>query len=121
MSLKTPPGTLMGREFDPASGCTTDYYVETLIDGNSRVHIQCYQDIEPILEFNKALLNSQSSKSRKDYGEGMGKMHMKIPNALAVDWRINKGFDITKASETEVKKILNDRDYSKLRTSHGRV
>lgn len=113
--------TLVGREYNPISGVTTEYWSETTPEGKQLMHIRSFADIAPQFEQNRKELNVQSSKVRKIAPEGLGKKHASIPMALVEHLRAEKGLDILTCSEADMKKFLNSTEYSKVRTSHGRV
>ena len=111
---------LISSEYNPVSGITTNYYHQYGVSGKSQIVIQRVQDAEPILNNNKALLNAQSSKSRKDYGEGIGVRVASIPMGK-VEELAAKGLNIMNCSEKDLKKFLNDPDNANVRTAYGRL
>lgn len=108
---------LINEEYNPTSGITTRYYSE---NGGKRVVIQRLQDIEPNLIQNRQELNEKSSKGGVGIASGLGTKVASIPMGL-VEKLAAEGTNLITCTDAELKRILNDSNYSKLRTAHGRV
>lgn len=107
---------LMGQDYNEVTGMTTQY----LSHGNGKITIRCFQDVEPALIQNQRELNAQSSKSRVKAVEGIGTKVASIPVGL-IDQFHKQGLNLLTCSDARLKRVLNDPDYRKLRTAHGRV
>jgi hypothetical protein len=75
------------------------------------------QDVEPILERNKALqAEPQPARRRGDWGRHIGT----IPNVILVKWMNEEGANVLKMSSDEfgkfIRKKLDDPDWRYLRT-----
>lgn len=91
---------------------------ERFVDGEGdKFHVEKVQDVEPILERNKAL-------QRLDDGfnaDRSGRRVASIPIAVHLKW-LEEGFDCTDPNnEVELKRRLNSSDWRYLRTSEGTV
>jgi hypothetical protein len=101
-------------EHDEFSGLTDFYH--TASDG--RFGVEIVQDVEPILENNKALqgLNDGYTPS-KEFRRAAS-----IPNVIIEKWRIEEGIDFFNPDHwPAIKRKLNDPDYLWLRTAPGRL
>ena len=107
---------LMGQDYNAVTGMTTQY----LSHGNGKITIRCFQDVEPALIQNQRELNAQSSKSRVKIVEGIGTKVASIPMGL-IDQFHKQGLNLLTCSDAQLKRVLNDPNYKKLRTAHGRV
>jgi hypothetical protein len=91
---------------------------ELLLDRNDRRIIAVTtQDVEPILERNKALqAEPQPPRRRGDWGRHIGT----IPNVILVKWMNEEGANVLRMSSDEfgkfIRKKLNDPDWRHLRT-----
>lgn len=97
-----------------ANGLLTEYHADALDDA---VTIRRVQDVEPILEANKALytLNDGYSPSRDL------RRVARIPATVIEQW-MKQGINIfDKNCEAAVRRKLNDPQYLYLRTAPGRV
>jgi hypothetical protein len=109
---------LVGQEHNPVSGITTQWFVHQ--DG--RMTVRGVQDVAPVLNHNRAVLNSKSAKSSKlNESEGLGTKVASIPNILVEQLMKKKGLNLYTCPSKDILKLLNDSDYSKLRTAHGRL
>lgn len=109
---------VLGTEYNPVSGLTTRY-IYTL-DG--RLVIQALQDVEPILKENRKALNARSAKTRKfNLSEGLGTRVASIPLGFVEKVLKERGLNLFTCSDEELRKIINDIDYSDFRVAHGRV
>ena len=103
-------------DHDPYTGITQWFHWD---DVNQTTYIESVQDTTSILDLNNKLYNNDDYK-RHGYKEGW--VHVgQIPMVLIEEFK-NKGIDLmAQENWTLVKKLMNDSDYSKLRTSSGRV
>lgn len=109
---------VISEEYNPATGITTQYLLQS--DGNIRV--RGLQDVDPILDHNQKVLNSKNAKSSKlNESEGLGTKVASIPTVLVEKLRVEKGINLLTCSTKDLHRILNDPDYRKLRTAHGRL
>ncbi len=109
---------LLKSDYNHVSGITTEYWLRN--DGN--IQVRGVQDVDPILATNRDVLNTKSSKSSKlNEAEGLGTKVASIPTILVEKLLKEKGLNLYTCSDKELKSLLNDSDYSKLRTAHGRV
>jgi len=104
-------------DVDPVTGIKTYHSY----DYNSNItYIQKVQDVEPILERNKALANSEhQAKGIKSCWWH----HATIPNTVIEAW-LKEGVDIfSKAPEQKklVRRMLNHPDWRYLRTGSGKL
>jgi len=108
---------IIDEDYNPATGITTQWLLQS--DGNIRV--RGVQDVDPILGLNREVLNTKSSKSRLNSPEGLGTKVASIPTVLVEKLLKEKGLNLLTCSNKDLHKLLNDADYSKLRTAHGRL
>lgn len=108
---------LVAADYNPVSGITTEYWQH---NGSTKVTVRSLQDVEPLLDQNTAELNAKSSKAGVGIAEGLGVKVASIPMGM-VERFAQQGTDILTCSAAELKQILNDPDYKKLRTAHGRL
>ena len=106
---------LMGRDYNEVSGLTTEYWSH-----GGKLTIRKFQDVEPALIQNQLELHAQSSKARPKIVEGLGTKVASIPMGLIEKFHA-EGLNILTCSEAQLKRVLNDSSYSKLRTAYGRV
>lgn len=90
---------------------TTEYF-HTSEDGNSFT-IETVQDVEPILDRNKADLNMVSGTDRW----GDGKLVASVPAVIWTDW-MRKGWT---SDEKKLKSLLDDPDNKFMRRWPGRL
>ena len=89
---------------------------ERFVDGDgSKYHVEKVQDVQPILERNKALRNKDDGfNAARD-----GRRIASIPMVVIMQWR-NEGFDAFDPNNAdELKRRLNSSDWRYLRTSEG--
>lgn len=108
---------LLGEEHNPASGITTQWLLQS--DGNIRV--RGVQDVDPILALNKQVINPKKLKGKLNEAEGLGTKVASIPTILVEKLLKEKGINLLTCSQKELHRVLNDPDYKKLRTAHGRL
>lgn len=105
------------RIIDIVDGVTTTHEYDAATDTSI---VRRHQDVEAILEANKALQNADDkgwvSRSRE-----MRRV-ASIPNVIIEKWRIEKGIDVFNPNHKEaVKRLLNDPEWLYLRTGPGRI
>ena len=108
---------LISEEHNPVSGITTQWFSHK--DG--RITIRGVQDVEPVIRNNTAILNSKRAKGKLNENEGLGTRVASIPTILAEKWMREKGLNLYTCPSKDLLKMLNDPDYRKLRTAHGRL
>jgi len=109
---------LTSEEHNPVTGITTQWFTHK--DG--RITIRAVQDVEPVIRHNTAVLNSKNAKASKlNESEGLGTKVAAIPTILAEKWMREKGLNLYTCPSKDLLKMLNDPDYRKLRTAHGRL
>ena len=109
----------MGKRYldtDPLTGIKSyhDYDHSTGV-----MHIQKVQDVEPILERNKALANTNHS----ELGRKRSWWHCAtVPNVVIEKWLSEEGINFYKKDHwPAVKRKLNDPEWRYLRTGSGKV
>ncbi len=99
---------------DPAIGLTEYHHYESVTD---RTVIETVQDVEPILERNKALQNDDAggwSPTREL------RRAATIPDIVILKWRREDGIDVYDPDHwPAVKRKLNSSEYRWLRTAPG--
>ena len=102
-------------ERDPLTGMET--WFETAGEGKFSIHYR--QDVQPILEANKA---NALDTSRKTQGIKNSWMHAAtIPLVVVQKW-LGEGIDIFNPDHSEaIRRKLNDPEYAYLKAIHGRV
>lgn len=89
-------------------------------NGREKVVIHSVQDIEPILESNKRLMNANGSGT-SSYWQGREYVLIGRIPLIELDRWAKQGLDYTNPDDWKIiKRLLNDSDYSKLRTAPGR-
>jgi hypothetical protein len=97
---------------------TTD--IETAIKcRNGQLSISRVQDVEPYLDSNKRLQAEQVGGWRRTAGRN-GRLVADIPNIVVEMW-LKQGFNMFQASERELRKKLDEPEWSYLKTIPGRV
>ncbi len=102
-------------DYDPVTGIKTVY--EDL--GGDEFALHTIQDVEPILDANKAKANMG-----RDYYAASDDMWRvaSIPASVQMKWMIEDGIDIYNADHADrVKKKLNDPDWRHLKTADIRI
>lgn len=87
-------------------------------DSDGSLTVERVQDVEPILEMNKALQNwSQKTTSFRHIGT--------VPNVILEKWINEEGAPILSMGSREfgefIRRKLNDPDYRWLKTTDGRI
>ena len=109
---------LVNKEHNPVSGITTEWFVHK--DG--KITVRGVQEVGPIIRHNTAVLNTKNAKASKlNENEGLGTKVASIPTILAEKWMREKGLNLYTCPSKDLLKLLNDPDYRKLRTAHGRL
>ena len=106
------PKTLL--DVDEFSGITEIFHP----GGDGKWGIESIQDVEPILDANKALYtaNDGYSPSREL------RRAASIPNIVILQWREKYGVDIHNSDHWQaVKRLLNSSEYAYLRTAPGKL
>ena len=85
-------------------------------DGTATILHQ--EDVEPVIERNHAMATHNDGwnpdKSMRRVGS--------IPQTLLTEWRNNKGINLTDPNHfDELRKLMNDSDYRKLRSAEWQV
>lgn len=95
-------------DYDPATGMKTWHHYDEATDTEA---LEYEQDVEPILERNKAL---QADNEGKSMGDGC---HVaSIPSSIQLKWLIEHGVDITNKDHMPgVKRLLNSDEYRYLK------
>ena len=99
--------------FNPASGVSTWWTPDP--DDPEGILVQERQDVSALLDENKAQLNIASNNWK---GDGLHSV-ARIPSAMAMDDRSLIGGALKEGDDKVVTRLLNDSDYSKLRTKEG--
>lgn len=97
-------------ERDPVTG--TEKFFRTEPDGRTTIYVR--QDVTELLDVNKTLFHEHANEAMKDW----------IPLARfdeITSQKMNISRALTEGDTKHVKKILNDSDFSKFRTSNLKV
>jgi hypothetical protein len=109
----------MSREIfshDPLTGMTVWFDYNELTD---EATLQYEQDVEPLLEMNKALAND-TDVTKQGIKQEMWR-YASIPVGLQMQWLIEEGLDIYDDNAwPQIFKKLNDPQYQYLKTTHKR-
>ena len=100
-------------DYNDMTGVTTWFHAED----NGDVHLEYVQDVEPILELNKAKANqTDKSEQIKDGWWHYGS----IPLSLVLKWQIEEGIDVYNPDHMpRVLAKMNDREFSYLKATDG--
>jgi len=116
------PAKLVKTDYDKVGGITEEFwYADNRIQGGpGRITIRRFQDVDDILDLNKAAFNSHTGK-KPQYGDSNGNHHVAtIPNILIEKW-MKEGFNWFASTDKERKAKLNDPDNRKLLVRPGRL
>lgn len=86
---------------------------------NGELLVRRTQDVEPYLDSNKARQADQVGGWRRTHGKTR-RMVAEIPNIVVEMW-LKQGFNVYQVSERELRKKLDDPEWSYLKTIPGRV
>lgn len=109
---------LIEQDYNEVSGMTTQYWLHP---GGRKVTVRRYQDAEPIINSNVAQFNGKSSKGRLNEAEGLGTKVASIPMGLIEQLEKERNINILTCTEAELKRLLNDPEFRRLRTAPGRI
>lgn len=102
-------------DFDPHTGVSITW--EDLGDDGFALHYS--QDVEPILDLNKAKANAGRDYYARD--KEMWRV-ASIPASVQLKWLVEEGLDIYNPEHSaRVKKKLNDPDWRHLKTADVRI
>ena len=85
---------------------------------NGQLHVNRVQDVEPYLDANKRMQADQVGAWHKMRGNR--RMIADIPNIVVEMW-LKQGFNMFTVSERELRKKLDDPEWSYLKTIPGKV
>ena len=88
-----------------------------ILDDGEDVHIQTRQDVSKLLDENTAIRNVTESGWK---GDGMHSV-ARVPLAMLHDNLAGIGQAVREQDDAYIAKVLNDGDYSKLRTKEGNI
>lgn len=99
-------------------GVTREYYS----DDEGNITVNAIQDLEPLLDHNKAVANDRGKKITSEFANPIAT----IPPVVALHWLNTEGwwvFDASKCPDAQKKlqQKLNDPDWRYLRTSELRM
>lgn len=86
---------------------------------NGQLAINRVQDVEPYLDANKRMQAERAGGWRRNAGKN-GRLVADIPNIVAEMW-LKQGFNVFQASERELRKKLDEPEWSYLKTIPGRI
>ena len=99
------------------NGIETSDYLDPITGGT---HVHRVQDVEPVLDANKAEYNSHGDLKSSRYGKGPMHKIASIPMIVVEKW-MKEGFNIYTATPQEIRRKLNDPEYKYLRTMPGKL
>ena len=100
---------------DPITGLLTYHSYDFLTDTTI---ISYESDPTPVLDINQKIAN-ETDFTKKGIKQGWW-LYASIPVQLQVEWLINEGIDIYKKEDwPRVRAKINDRDFCKVKTTHG--
>lgn len=97
------------------NGIETSEYID-----EKGVHVHRVQDVEDVLNENKAAYNSHGDWKSSRYGKGPMHKIASIPIIVVEQW-LKEGFDIYTATPQQIRRKLNDPEYKYLRTIPGKL
>lgn len=100
---------------DPITGLLTYHSYDSQTD---ETIISYEADSSLILDINQKIAN-ETDFTKKGIKQGWW-FYASIPVELQIQWLINEGIDVYKEEDwPRVKEKINDRDFSKVKTTHG--
>jgi hypothetical protein len=95
--------------------------IKTALKGQEggKLVVKRTQNVEPILELNKAAQAEAAGGWRRTHGKTR-RYIAEIPNIVIEAW-LNEGFNIFQVSEKELRKKLDSAEWSYLKTIPGRI
>lgn len=86
---------------------------------NGELIVKRTQDVEPILDHNKRMQADEVGGWRRNANKNMRKV-AEIPNIVVEAW-LREGFNPFRCTETELRKKLDDPNWSYLKTINGKL
>lgn len=98
----------------------TETDIQTAIKArNGQLVVRRVQDVAPILDHNKRM-QADSVGGWRRTAKSVRRKIAEVPNIVAEQW-LKEGFNLFRASESELRKKLDDPNWSYLRTINGRI
>ena len=89
-------------------------------EGKDRIVIESTQDVEPILETNRILMNAEGSGTSSLWKGRQWVRIASIPNVLIEQW-MKQGLNFYDPNDWPIlKRLINDAEFQKIRTAPGR-
>ena len=89
-------------------------------EGKDRIVIESTQDVEPIIETNRMLMNEEGSGTSSLWKKRQWVRVASIPNTVLEQW-MQQGLNFYDPNDWPIiKRLLNDREFDKFRTAPGR-
>ena len=104
-------------DYDPL---TATYTYHDYDHNSKKTYITTEQNIEPLLNLNKAAYNDDNRRGVKQDWWHVAR----VPNSIIHKWMVEDGIDFYSKEPSHVKKVkqkLNSNEYRYLRTSEGKV
>lgn len=106
--------------YDPVTGLYTYHSYDSMTDETIISYGVDKETTELVLDCNQKIAN-ETDFTRKGIKDSWW-LVASIPVELQVSWLINEGIDVYKKEDwPRVKAKLEDRDFQKLKTTHGRI
>jgi hypothetical protein len=87
---------------------------------DGKITVERLQDVEPYINQNQRDFNSVSSKGRLSR-DGLGRKVASIPFGLVEQLCQQRGVNLLTCSNDQLRRILNDPEFQRLRTAPGRI
>ncbi len=98
----------------------TETDIKTAMEArNGRLTVYREQDVAPILDHNKRMQADGAGGWRRT-GRSIRRKVAEIPNIVIEKW-LTEGFNFFRATENEIRKKLDEPDYSYLKTITGKL